>query len=100
MKGLLLAALALNAWVSAAIAKESSYSPVGRTWFRSDWQEPSALPRRFRNHCYFDTARGRYYCSDHCGSDYQIYYCSKKSFGCCHVGRGYCGWDGALRCGP
>jgi hypothetical protein len=27
-------------------------------------------------------------CSDHCGSDYQFYYCSEASFGCCRIGGG------------
>ena len=64
-----------------------------------DWQVPSALPVQFRNHCYCD-ARGRYYCSNHCGADYAFYYCSRKSFGCCHVGKGYCDRGGLLRCRP
>ena len=63
-----------------------------------DWQEPWFLPRRFRNHCSFDVTQARYYCSNHCGSDHEFYYCSKKSFGCCHIGVGYCDWDGLLRC--
>jgi hypothetical protein len=25
-------------------------------------------------------------------------YCSEASFGCCHVGRGYCDPSGLLRC--
>ena len=40
------------------------------------------------------------YCSDHCGSDYQFYFCSRESFGCCRVGFGYCDWNGLLRCHP
>src|SRR5262249_48740045 len=44
--------------------------------------------------------RARYYCSNHCGSDYEFYYCSKKSFGCCRIGVGYCDLDGLLRCHP
>jgi hypothetical protein len=63
-----------------------------------DWQSPQLLPPRFRNHCVY--GRGRFYCSDHCGFDYQLYYCSRESFGCCRVGFGYCGWDGLLRCAP
>jgi hypothetical protein len=64
-----------------------------------DWQVLSTLPVQFRNHCYCD-ARGRYYCSNHCGVDYAFYYCSRKSFGCCHVGKGYCDRSGLLRCRP
>lgn len=65
-----------------------------------DWQSPEFLPRRFRNHCVFDTVHGRFYCADHCGFDYQFYYCSRESFGCCRVGFGYCDWRGVLRCAP
>lgn len=63
-----------------------------------DWQVPQSLPRRFRNHCASDPFSGRPYCSDHCGSDYQFYFCSRHSFGCCRVGFGYCDWTGLLRC--
>jgi hypothetical protein len=66
----------------------------------ADWQSPVTLPRRFRNHCAYDSFRGRGYCSDHCGFDYQFYYCSPESFGCCRVGFGYCDWNGLLRCHP
>jgi hypothetical protein len=65
-----------------------------------DWQAPQSLPRRFRNHCASDPFSGRPYCSDHCGSDYQFYFCSRQSFGCCRVGFGYCDWSGLLRCHP
>jgi hypothetical protein len=51
-----------------------------------DWQSPQSLPRRFRNHCSYYSYGGRSYCSDHCGFDYQFYYCSHASFGCCRVG--------------
>jgi len=56
------------------------------------------LPRRFQNHCgyYF----GHFVCADHCGLDDQVYFCSKISSGCCHVGRGYCDDAGHLRCMP
>jgi len=65
-----------------------------------DWQEPQSLPPRFRNHCVTDAFSGRPYCSDHCGFDYQFYYCSRGSFGCCRIGFGYCDWSGLLRCHP
>jgi hypothetical protein len=65
----------------------------------ADWQDPAALPRQFRNHCAADWW-GRPYCSDHCGRGYQLYYCSPDSFGCCHVGYGYCDDRGHLRCHP
>ena len=67
---------------------------------RVDWQGPESLPPRFRNHCYYDAVSGRPYCSDHCGFDYQVYACSRHSFGCCRVGFGYCDWNGWLRCHP
>jgi hypothetical protein len=66
---------------------------------RIDWQAPESLPPQFRNHCTWDFWHGSY-CSDHCGTGYQFYYCSSASFGCCHTGVGYCDWGGALRCGP
>ena len=65
-----------------------------------DYQDPAMLPRRFRNHCGFDPTTFRYYCSNHCGADYQFYYCSAHSFGCCDIGRGYCDQEAHLRCGP
>jgi hypothetical protein len=95
-----LAVLASIAWASVCAAGEPGYSPLNRLLLQSDWQDPSDLPRRFRNHCSFDVTHARYYCSDHCGIDYQFYYCSNKSFGCCHIGVGYCDWDGLLRCRP
>jgi hypothetical protein len=73
---------------------------ASRLLLGSDWQEPADLPRRFRNHCSFDVTFGRYYCSNHCGSNYQFYYCAPRSFGCCRIGAGYCDWDGLLRCRP
>ncbi len=67
---------------------------------RVDWQYPWQLPPRFRNHCAYEYFTARSYCSNHCGGDYQFYYCSQASFGCCHLGRGYCDWSGLLRCSP
>jgi hypothetical protein len=67
---------------------------------RVDWQDPQALPRHLRNHCYNDSFSGRPYCSDHCGAEYQMFYCSPRSFGCCRVGFGYCDWNGIVRCHP
>lgn len=67
---------------------------------RVDWQPPWSLPPRFRNHCRYDRVRGRRYCANHCGPDYQFYFCSSESFGCCHSGYGYCDWKGHLRCAP
>ena len=93
-----LALLTCVAWASLAPAGELNFSRG--PFINADWQDPSSLPPRFRNHCSFDAYRGRFYCSDHCGLDYQFYYCSRASFGCCSLGRGYCDWDGLLRCHP
>ncbi len=73
---------------------------ANRLIVEADWQGPQSLPRRFRNHCSYDTFSGRSYCSDYCGFDYQFYYCSPLSFGCCHLRFGYCDWSGLLRCHP
>jgi hypothetical protein len=67
---------------------------------RVDWQTPEQLPPRLRNHCAYDVESGRPYCSDHCGFNYQVYACSRHSFGCCRVGFGYCDWTGLVRCHP
>ncbi len=74
--------------------------PVGTSLIPADWQEPQSLPLRFRNHCAADSFSRRPYCSNHCGFDYQFYYCSRESFGCCRIGFGYCDWSGLLRCHP
>jgi hypothetical protein len=66
----------------------------------ADWQGPLSLPPRFRNHCVIDFFSGRPYCLNHCGIDYQFYYCTPRAFGCCRVGFGYCDWHGQLRCHP
>lgn len=65
-----------------------------------DWQFPQNLPPPFRNHCTYENFTGRPYCSNHCGPGYQFYYCSEGSFGCCHLGHGYCDFRGFLRCHP
>jgi hypothetical protein len=67
---------------------------------RVDWQYPWQLPPQFRNRCAYEYFTARPFCSNHCGSDYQFFYCSQASFGCCHLGRGYCDWSGLLRCHP
>ncbi len=97
------AALTLLACVASAsigAAAEPNFLPAAGLLTRTDWQEPAQLPPRFRNHCTFENFTGRPYCFDHCGIDYQFYYCSPASFGCCHLGHGYCDWDGLLRCHP
>jgi hypothetical protein len=79
-------------------AGELNYTPAEAPLVRVDWQDPASLPPHFRNHCGF--IRGRWVCSNHCGIDYQFYFCSPASFGCCHAGYGYCDWNGSLRCAP
>lgn len=91
-------------WLSAQIASAALMPGAGglyrHTIVRIDWQYPWQLPPRFRNHCRYEPFTARPFCSDHCGGDYQFYYCSETSFGCCQLGRGYCDWAGLLRCHP
>lgn len=79
-------------------ASADEFTPSGLV--RVDWQGPQQLPPQWRNHCDVDRWSGRPYCADHCGIGYQFYYCSEGSFGCCHLGRGYCDRNGLLRCHP
>lgn len=88
------------AGLSVCHAAQIGRLPQAARLIQADWQDPQALPPRLRNHCAYDQLRGRRYCSDHCGFDYQAYYCSPQSFGCCRVGFGYCDWNGLLRCHP
>jgi hypothetical protein len=94
------AAVACIAWASIGVTGEANQWPAQGPVIRIDWQYPQELPRRFRNHCSSENFTARPYCSDHCGIDYQFYYCSDESFGCCHLGHGYCDWSGVLRCHP
>lgn len=98
MKRTHLAMLAFLAATPACQAGEPPYSPVTLPATHADWQSPQALPRQFRNHCGF--VNGQFSCADHCGAGYQLYYCSREAFGCCHAGSGYCDGDGTLRCAP
>ena len=100
MKAFTLALLAYAVWTSSCYAGEFAVSPTGGSFIQVDWQDPALVPPRFRNHCSVDTFRGRPYCANHCGGSYEFYFCSQASFGCCHLGRGYCDWSGALRCSP
>ena len=84
---------------SCALAGVPNYSPLAGRLTAVDWQPPAALPRAFRNHCHYN-GDGRFYCSNHCGLDYQFYSCTPASFGCCRPGFGYCDWKGHLRCAP
>ena len=91
------------AWLGAVATAGAASIHVGGSdsvVVRVDWQEPVQLPPRFRNHCAVERFSGRPYCADHCGLDYQFYYCSPTAFGCCHLGHGYCAWNGVLRCTP
>jgi hypothetical protein len=92
------AVIAGVAWAAICPAGQTAELPAGVSLIQVDWQVPQSLPRRFRNHCGYDPFSGRPYCSDHCGADYQFYFCSRHSFGCCRVGFGYCDWTGLLRC--
>jgi hypothetical protein len=95
--GIATASLCAAAPVSGRLAA----APIVQAPFiQADWQGPLNLPPRFRNHCAIDSASGRPYCSDHCGFEYQFYYCTSQSFGCCRIGFGYCDWRGQLRCHP
>jgi hypothetical protein len=100
LKALALAVLAAAVSAPAARAGEMNISPASGLVVRVDWQAPEQLPPRFRNHCTVENFTSRPYCSDHCGIDYQFYFCSEASFGCCHLGHGYCDWNGVLRCHP
>jgi hypothetical protein len=100
MKTFALTLLTCMAFASACPAKPAIGPRLGAALIQVDWQDPPSLPRRFRNHCGYDAFSGRPYCSDHCGFNYQFYYCSRESFGCCRVGFGYCDWSGLLRCHP
>ena len=78
-------------------ARFSDYPP-GIPQFSYSWSPLPLLPPRFQNHCgYFN---GNYVCANHCGPNYQFYYCSDWSSGCCHIGLGYCNPGGILRCNP
>lgn len=97
-RAFLLAVLAVLGWSSFCQAGEPAYTPVYGflSWF--DGRDPADLPPRFRTNC--SLHNGRVYCAYRCGSTYQFYYCSRVSFGCCHIGDGYCDYRGALRCRP
>jgi len=100
IKAVALSILTAIVVASAAHAGVVPLAPPGGPVIHVDWQEPAQLPPRFRNHCTAENFTGRPYCSDHCGLDYQFYYCTPGSFGCCRLGHGYCDWNGMLRCHP
>jgi hypothetical protein len=100
MKTVALTLLAGLAVASACRAAPVNHLPAAAPLVRVDWQDPQSLPPLLRNHCAYDRLSGRMYCSDHCGFEYQAYYCSPRSFGCCRISFGYCDWNGLLRCHP
>lgn len=100
MRILVLVLLGCLAAVGTSSATPKGPMPTRASLIRIDWQEPLSLPPRLRNHCVADALSGRPYCSDHCGFQNQVYYCSPQSFGCCRIGFGYCDWHGWLRCHP
>lgn len=71
---------------SAPVVEQFSYTPLALP----------PLPARHQNHC--GTVNGHLVCADHCGADYQVYFCPATGSGCCHVGHGYCDGGGQLRC--
>jgi hypothetical protein len=74
---------------------EPQYSPAVPQY---SWAAMPLLPRPLQNHCgYYN---GHFICADHCGADYQVYYCPATASGCCHIGLGYCDGAGRLRCSP
>jgi hypothetical protein len=98
IRHLVLGAAALLAMASTGTAGD--FSPVrgGLVQYTGLFGPLPLLPVRFQNHCGWKW--GHFYCANHCGSDYQFYYCHDASFGCCHVGYGYCDYHGLLRCRP
>jgi hypothetical protein len=95
--GLALVAVMATAGVAADRRGELQYSPAVEQ-FSWSWAAMPLLPRRYQNHCGYSD--GHYVCADHCGGDYQVYYCPISASGCCHVGLGYCDAAGKLRCAP
>ena len=100
LRAVIFAVVGFVASASACPAGTANLAPAEGAVLFVDWQGPEQLPPRFRNHCTFENFTSRPYCSDHCGADYQFFYCSPASFGCCHLGHGYCDWNGVLRCHP
>jgi hypothetical protein len=101
MKTLMCVAALLAVMATTGVAAdrrvELEYSPVPQySW--ASWAAMPLLPRQLQNHCgYYN---GHFVCADHCGVDYQVYYCPATASGCCHVGLGYCDGAGQLRCSP
>ncbi len=101
MRHLVLVALLLATSASAGLGQERfndrRYSPAVEQ-YTYGWAAMPLLPRRLQNHCGY--YRGHFVCADHCGLDYQVYFCTRHASGCCHIGQGYCDDSGHLRCDP
>lgn len=101
MRYLVLVTLLLATSASAGLGQERfndrRYSPAVEQ-FTYSWVAMPLLPRRLQNHCGY--YQGHFVCADHCGIGYQVYFCSRESSGCCHIGYGYCDDAGHLRCSP
>ncbi len=101
MKTLMGVAALLVATATAGTAAdarvERQYSPAVEQ-FSYSWAAMPPLPRRLQDHCgYYN---GHFICADHCGANYQVYYCPATASGCCRIGLGYCDVGGRLRCSP
>jgi len=90
----------MSAAVAADRGVERHYTPAGgiAQFSYTSWFALPPLPRRLQNHCGY--YHGAFICSDHCGIDYQVYYCSRAATACCHFGTGYCDSEGHVRCSP
>jgi hypothetical protein len=97
MCGVALVAVMATAGVAAGRPAEQQASPAVEQFSYSLVPLPP-LPRQHQNHCAY--VKGHFVCADHCGADYQVYYCPVSATGCCHVGLGYCDAAGRLRCAP
>ena len=101
MSRLVWAAALLAAMTATSVAADWRGEPryaSGIEQFTYSFAAMPLLPRRLQNHC--TLFNGHFVCADHCGNDYQVFYCGRYTTGCCHIGRGYCDASGALRCLP
>ena len=78
VKNTSIALLACVAWAFACAAAQAADPSVDRPVILADWQGPLSLPPHFRNHCSYDRFSHRYLCANHCGIDYQFYYCQPE----------------------
>jgi hypothetical protein len=97
MCGVALVAVTATAGAAADRRVEPQAAPAMAQFTYSPVPMPP-LPPRNQNHCSYN--HGHFVCADHCGADYQVYYCPTGGTGCCHVGLGYCDGAGKLRCAP